>query len=66
MMLPCHLSSDHSGNVDDDPFKVFTCGAARFVDSASSIRWARIVCCPMPLVVCVHVRPLPRSYGETM
>ncbi|WP_269748267.1 hypothetical protein [Ciceribacter selenitireducens] len=43
MILPRHLSSDQPGNVDDDPFKVFTSGAARFFGTAVYVRRARIV-----------------------
>ncbi len=40
MIPPRHLSSNQAGNVDDHPVEIFTGGAARFFDTASSVRRA--------------------------
>lgn len=54
MVRTGHLSSDHPGNVDDDPVKVFTRGAVRFFDTASSVARACIVVCCFSW----HFRPI--------
>lgn len=59
MVCPRHLSPDHSGDVDDHPIEICTGAAARFFDAAVwLVRWACVVvCCPLPFLVSVHVRP---------